>query len=359
MNSRPKTKGLIVKSDAYAHPFALLPRIHSITQNKIPMRLNSNVLALLAASSLFLASCKKETPEPAPPPVQQESGESSTDNRDVQSEDDVVMGDINTVIMDNSRFSGRVSGAQGAASATLCGLSVDTAGAAGGSLTLNFDGTTCNNRTRTGAIKVAIQGYSTGMRWKNAGCVLRVEFVDYKVTRASDQKSVKLNGVQYFTNVSGGGWWELLFVKTQTVLVTSVTGTDLKVTFDDGKIATYNIHRKVSYSLPNNILTCTAEGIGSNGSLQNLENYGTTRQGEAFTSQVNTPIVWNWTCGAFAPLGGDVNIQVAGKAFTLRCTFGTDAAGNPVTVGSNQCPYGWKLQWSVNGQNQSRIIGYK
>ena len=314
------------------------------------------IIMIAAATCLVFSTCKKEKEEPLP----QESGQASTDSRDAQGENDIAIGDINTVIMDDANLRGRVSGQSGSSSSgTICGMSVDTTGRSTGSLTLNFDGTTCNNRTRTGQIKLAIVDYSLGKRWKQAGCVLQVQFIGYKVTRASDQKSIELNGTQLITNESGGSWWEFLIIKTQTSLIHKSNGTNLKVKFTDGKEATYNINRRITYSLPNNILTCAAEGIGSSGSLSNLENFGTTRDGEAFTSQVNTPIVWNLTCGANAPIQGNINMQVAGKGFALQCTFGTDQTGNPVSVGSNQCPYGWKLSWTVNGKTQQKILGYK
>ncbi len=59
--------------------------------------------------------------------------------------------------------------------------------------------------------------------------------------------------------------------------------------------ASYNINRKFTYTYnPTTIvLTCVGEGIGiTSGSLSNLENFGTTRDGDLFTSQVTTPIVW-------------------------------------------------------------------
>src|SRR4051812_21440058 len=106
-----------------------------------------------------------------------------------------------------------------------------------------------------------------------------------------------LNGIQELTNVSGGTWWDLLIIKTQASLVHSVTGYSLSVTFNDGKTALYNINRKITYTIPGDVLTVKGEGMGTFAGMNNLENYGTTRDGDAFTSQVSTPIVWNLTCG--------------------------------------------------------------
>jgi hypothetical protein len=169
---------------------------------------------------------------------------------------------------------------------------------------------------------------------------------------------VQFDGTQLLTNVTGDGWWELLITKTKSSIATSVTGSNLNVLFEDGKTAVYNINRKFTYTFPNNILTCTGEGIGSSGGLNNLENYGTTRDGDAFTSEVSTPIVWNLTCGWWAPIQGKAIIKVDSKDFSLDCTFGVDATGNPVTVGLNQCPYGWKVEWSYKNKTSKKIFGY-
>lgn len=321
------------------------------------MRMNKMVLGLAVVcvtAGMALSSCKKKKDKSDAEKQVDESGQSSTDSRTAMGENDQAVNDINESIGNYTKLLGKGTGVTG----TPCGLTIDTTGMSSGSLTLNYTGVTCKNRTRTGTIKLAIVNYTAGARWKNAGTVIKVEFDNYKVTRASDGKFIILNGTQNLTNITGGSWWELLIVKTQTSVATSVTGTNLKCTFEDGKTATYNINRKFTYTFPGDVLTCTGEGIGTSGALNNLENYGTTRDGDAFTSQVNTPIVWNLTCGPWAPIQGVVNVKVATKTFDLKCTFGVDKNGSPTTVGANQCPYGWKLEWSANNKNNSKVFGY-
>lgn len=309
----------------------------------------------LVSSVILLQSCKKKEKET---PVADESGQSSEDNRNAQSENESAVNDINTFLQDDSGLRGKgteVSGTTG----TVCGMTVDTTGRYTGTVKLNFNGTTCNNRTRTGSIRLTVQNYNTGKRWRQQGCVIKVDYLSYKVTRASDGKYIQLDGTQYLTNETGGTWLELIILKTQNSLATTVTGTNLNVTFDDGKTASYNINRRFTYTYPNSILTFKGEGIGSSAGLSNLENYGTTRNGEAFTSQVTTPIVWNLTCGPWAPVQGELKISVAGKGFDLIARYSVDANGNAVTVGPNQCPYGWKLEWTANGKTGSKVFGYK
>lgn len=314
-------------------------------------------LALIVLSgSLLFTSCKKQKA------FKSEDGQTSEDNRTAQSENDNAINDVNQVISDNTLLHGKTSSPQTIASVlgTICGMTVDTNGMHLGTVKLNYNGTTCSNRTRTGSIRLTIRNYASGVRWKNVGAVLQVDYLAYKITRASDGKSVELNGSQDITNNTGGTWYDLFFLG-QASLSHQVTGTNLNVTFADSKgtsTAVYNIHRKFTYTRPSGILTCTGEGIGSSNGINNLENYGTTRDGDSFTSEVRTPIVWNWTCGWWAPIQGDVNIKVNDKYFDLKVLFGVDASGNAVTVGANQCPYGFKVEWTYKKKTNKKIFGY-
>ena len=314
---------------------------------------------LVLAGSLVFTSCKKKKA------FKEEDGQTSADNKSVQSENDAAVNEINTEAGNNTLLHGRsssaagVNGLQALLGITALSYSVDTNGAHLGTIKINYDGVTVvNNRKRTGSIKLTILNYATGKRWKQAGCVLQVDYLAYKVTRASDGKSVQLDGTQNITNETGGSWWELLFVKTQPSLATSITGSNLNVTFDDSKTAVYNINRRFTYTIPNNILTCTGEGIGNNGDLGSLENFGTTRDGDSFTSQVTTPIVWNWTCGPWAPVQGAVEIKVDSKDFALNVTFSVDRDGNTVSADANSCPYGWKVEWTHKNKTKKKVFGY-
>lgn len=316
-------------------------------------KLFGSFIIVVLTLTLALSGCKKQKA------FNEENGQTSEDARTAQGENDAAVSDVNDVISNTPNLHGRSSGTQNTNGilTNICGLITDTAGAYTGTIKLNYNGTVCNNRKREGSIRLTVQDYATGKRWKQAGCILKVEYLSYKVTRSSDGKSVELNGVQYITNISGGTWYELIFLN-QPTLSHSVTGLDLSVKFDGDKTATYNINRKFTYTFANSIISCIGNGIGSNNGLNNLENYGTTRNGDAFTSEVVTPVLWNTTCGAHAPVKGEVNIKVAGKDFTLNCLFGTDASGNSVDAGSNACPYGFKVQWTYKQKTKKKIFGY-
>ena len=319
-----------------------------------PMKTKNLVLAIsccVIATSLTFTSCKKKETK------QDESGQASTDSRQAISENDASINDINQTVSDYPLMHGRLASSAQTASTTICGLSVDTVGSYMGTIKLNYNGTVCNNRKREGSIRLTILNYASGQRWKMAGCVMKVEYLGYKVTRASDGVYIELNGTQNLTNISGGTWFDLLFLG-QPNLSSSVTGTNLNVNFSPSSMAVYNINRKFTYTWASNVLTCKGEGIGTSGGLNNLENYGTTRHGDAFTSQVTSPIIWNSTCGWGAPISGHLDIKVASLNYDLDCLFGVDNSGNAISVGSNQCPYGWKLTWTVNSTAQDKVIGY-
>lgn len=315
--------------------------------------------ALLMVGSMAFTSCKKKQA------FKDEDGQSSVDNRNVQQENDAAVSEINTEVGNVPNLHGRGASANGinalhsALGITATGYTVNLADTANGSITITYNGTVVNNRKREGSIKLTILDFANGKRWKQVGCVVQIEYINYKITRASDGKFIKLNGKQNLTNITGGTWWELLIIKTQTSLASSVTSVGgLNVTFEDGKTAVYNINRKFTYTLPGGILTCTGEGIGSAESLNSLENYGTTRDGDVFTSQVTTPIVWNWTCGWWAPTQGAVEIKVDSKEFSLNVTFAVDKDGNPVSVAANTCAYGWKVEWKHKNKTKKKIFGY-
>jgi len=323
----------------------------------------SKIIAALAVTALFcsitFSNCKKkDKSEPEDPAAvenaktaETDGGQTGTDNREVQGENDVAVNEINEIVSNSNRLAGRNS-VQGSVSGP-CGLDVDSLKIKQDTILLKYNGITCNNRTRTGVIRLS---WAPGTKWKVAGAKIKVDYLNYKVLRASDQRFYILNGSQMVTNLSGGTWLNLLAGQT---LVISVTGTNLNVTFTDGKTAVYNVNRKATYSAPNGIVTAKLEGIGTSGSAGSLENFGTTRNGDSFTSQVVTPIIWNATCGG-AVIQGDVAITNVTKNYSVSFLYGVDVNGNVQTVGQNQCPYGWKFTWpSASGGTNTHVFAYQ
>ncbi|MBS1635301.1 MAG: hypothetical protein JST26_05215 [Bacteroidetes bacterium] len=310
-------------------------------------------LLFLCSLALFIGvgSCKKNKL------FKKENGQASADNQAIQAQTDGAASDANTAIGNYTKLSGKMNQANGILSTNICGATIDTTGLYMGTVMINYNGTVCDNRKREGSIRLTIIDHALGKRWKDAGCVLKVDYLSYKVTRASDGKSLKFNGTHYVTNVNGGTWLNLV-LNTQPNLVHTIKGDGLSVEFEDGHTSTWNIHRQYTYTWNGSVLTCTGEGIGTYNGISSLENWGTTRDGDEFTSQVTTPVVWNTTCGAWAPITGEVVIKVDSKFFELKCNFGVDASGNSVTTAPNSCPYGWKVEWKYKNKTNHKIFGY-
>jgi hypothetical protein len=303
------------------------------------------VLALTSA----LSSCKKNQE------FKNETGSVTDDNKNIQAEMDGAVDDANKAVSDNASLGGRVGSMPSVLAFTPCGFSIDTTQKSQGVLIFNFDGSTvCNYRIRSGSIKVTLLDYLNGKRWRDVGAVLKLDFTGYKIKRTSDNKSLTFDGSSTVTNVEGGNWVTLFFALSPK-LVHKVETSNLKVTFDDGKTATCNLSRKFTYTWSNSILTAKGEGEGTYNGLNNLENWGISKEGDNYTSQVIDPIIWTSTCGANKPTSGKLDVQVQDKEFSFLATFGVDKAGNAVI---NTCPWGFKVEWKYKNKTGQKIYQY-
>jgi hypothetical protein len=310
------------------------------------------ILLFCTASVIFFAGCKKKRA------FKEETGQVTVDNMTTQCENDEAVKDINIVILEQYLLRGKSASPQAMMISTtsVCGVKLDTTGRPGGIITLNYTGADCYGRSRTGSIKVTLTAYPL-KKWKNAGCVIRVDFIGYKVTRTSDGRSVQLDGTEYMSNESGGTWFDLWFLG-QPSLVYTLTGENIKATFNGGSNMLYNINRKATYTYSGDITTCKVEGMGSSDGRSGLGSWGQDREGAKFTAQITQPVIWKTQCGAMAPLAGEVVIKVEGKDFDMKCKLGTDKDGTPLGVDAASCPYGYEMSWSYKKRTNTRIFSY-
>jgi hypothetical protein len=307
---------------------------------------------LCIALFFFISSCKKKRA------FNEEDAQSTVDNRMAQGENDEALKDVEIAIMEQYLLRGRGTGSpDSTTSSSLCGVAVDTTQILNGIVRLNYNGVACYGKKRTGTIQVTIQGYPL-KKWKHAGCVVKVDFLAYQVTRISDGKKIQLDGTQNITNISGDTWFELWYLNTRT-LVHTVTGNNLKLTYDGSSsdVAIMNVNRRATYTFLDNVTTCKIEGLGVYDGKSNLGSWGQTRDGAQYTCEVVTPVVWKTACGAVAPVSGEVSINIDGKEYELKCLYGVDKEGNSVS-NENECPYGWKVSWSRKKKTNTRIFGY-
>jgi hypothetical protein len=302
--------------------------------------------ALMIAGAIFTVSCKKNKD------FKNETGQVSEDNSRVQAELDAAMNDANMVLSSNSGMKSSLINNLG----EVCGATIDSSQVSAGILILNFDGVSnCYGRTREGQIVLTLENFTTGTRWVDVNATIKVDFVNYKITSVQTTSiNLTLNGMKKIKNISGGNVVRLV-LGFQNSLIHEVRGSDIIATFESGATAVYNISRKFTHTYTSNIYTVKGEGIGTQNGLSDVEKWGTTRDGNTFTSQVTQPVIWNNTCGAHKPISGILDIKVSERDFSLIATFGVDQAGSVVTSG---CPWGFKVEWERNGRSGSRLKQY-
>ncbi len=203
-------------------------------------------------------------------------------------------------------------------------------------ITIVYNGATCDlRRTRTGTIVIS---FAQGFRWKEANSVLSVQFINFKVTRNADRKSVVINGTRTLTNVSGGLLKDLA---TTDSIVHKIDDTNMSVTFDNDKQRNWETHFKRVFKYNSGIV------ISTTGSVT-----GTNRFGNAFTTTITEPLVLSQSCD-FNLVSGQV--QHSGPKVTSTVTFGLDSSGNPVS----NCPVilYYKAVWTGPNGTSLTYIG--
>ena len=319
--------------------------------------------AVTIVGALLLNSCKKEesstttsggnTTSPASSATQTQK---ANDDSQVESYSNSAFDDANTALGKHSSMNGKKEGID-----DVCGATVDTSQLSSKIIFLNFDGTTlCGNGTikRAGQIKLQL---TSGTHWKDVGAVLTVTFNDYKVTKVSDEKWVKFNGASTVKNTSGGTPLGMLI--TGDTLVHQVRMNNMTVTFDDNKTATWSgaWRRDLSGAMQGLIyvITVSIEGDTTLNSVEHTESWGTTRDGDPFTTTLFPAVVFNTVCWNKA-ISGVKAITVTNSTigvFALTITCGVNSDGTTCTSG---CPYGLKLNWTdLQSTAQQLVIAYQ
>jgi hypothetical protein len=316
------------------------------------MKAAAKSLTVLISLSLILgtiSSCKKKDKEEAEPELDSQTKQFNDDANNYKSESDEVSDDINNFIKDVPAV-GRVSGT---ASSPMCGVTVDSSQLAQKILIFNFDGITpCSSpsRTRAGQIKVQL---TTGVHWSDAGSVLTETFINFKVTRLSDNRSVTINGVKKITNVNGNDW--LGFLAGTAKLKYRERALNVQVKFDNSQVATWNSAHthEWGYTPSNQRIEFKADGDTSLNGFNTVSAWGVNRFGQAFTTNYTSPWSSNSYCGFWRPVSGGLVHHVNNSDFTL--TLGVDQNGNPSTL---NCAYGFKITWTTGNSNGSAVFSY-
>lgn len=303
------------------------------------MKTNRTMKFILVAATIGLTftACKKNedaTPITADDMLQQ--SQSAADQTRMENESNSSMDEVSSIV----DGIGQVKSMQ-----TIgCNVIVDSSAAATGLITLTFNGTNCDaTRSRTGVITVQLpynNNTQTVTRWHEVGCTLTLTYINFAVTRLSDNKTFTFNGTHSVTNVNGG---RLAEITSGSPIVHKVRA-NMQLTFDDGTSRTWSAARVRTFTLSNNVLSTSVVGDTAVSGYSSVAEWGINRAGENFACSITTPVVVNLagsTC-LNKPLSG---VRVHHRlVHEITVTYGVDANGNAVTNGD--CPYGFKANWT-------------
>jgi hypothetical protein len=325
-------------------------------------------LAICLLSCISIYSCQKSNS------ASQDSSSTNLsttadDQQQVSNESDIISNDANTALNGQSDFSGSTS-----STASLSGnTEVNSTDAVTGLsslvnvhqlicdatitydtsnnqrvITIVYDGTNCwGNRTRSGKVIITLP---LGQHWKDAGATVNIVIDELKITRLRDGKSIVINGNKTITNVSGGLLKDLATLETITH---TITGT-MSIDFDNGTTRAWNVSKQRVFTY-NNGIVITTTGTYSDGTYNDIAEWGLNRLGESFKSLISEPKVIRQDCD-FRLVSGQ-NTVITDKG-TSVITYGLDMNGNPTG-----CPgsgtYYYKLVWTgVNGKTYTVIRPY-
>lgn len=305
-------------------------------------------ISMLALGLVVLfTACKKEEDDQLQLDAQTE--QHNKDANYYRGEADQADNDINNTLRDIPAF-GKTAGIQ---SDPLCGCTVDSSQLNQKILFFNFDGVTpcfSPSRTRSGQIKVQL---ISGNFWSDVNAVLSIQFIDYKVTRLSDNRSVKFNGFKTLQNVNGNDWLGFLF--GSKALKYRERAFNINVEFDNGQAATWNSARTTewTYAPATQRISFKANGDTIVNGHANTDSWGANRFGTNFVINYNAPWNSNTYCGLWRPVSGEAVNHINNNEYIL--TLGVDQQGNASTL---NCAYGYKVSWVIDGKSGSKVFSY-
>ncbi len=309
-------------------------------------------LVTISLLAITLQSCKKDEKDTE---LDSNFRQFNEDSQFMKSEVDQADNDINNALSEIPTF-GKLSSEAGVLSSPLCGATIDSSQIAQKILFFNFDGVTpcfSPSRTREGQIKVQL---TSGNYWSDVNAVLTVTYINFKVVRLYDNKSITLNGVKTLKNINGNDW--IGFVTGSATLKYQARAFNVNVLFNNGATASWNIARLTQWTYtpsgPNSPrINFTANGDTTLNGFNAVDSWGLNRFGQNFTTYYTVPLVSNTYCGLWRPNAGSLTHNVSNSNFEL--VMGVDQSGNPTPYA---CAYGYKVTWSVNGNTHVKILSY-
>ncbi|MFC2176374.1 hypothetical protein ACFLR1_05335 [Bacteroidota bacterium] len=280
-------------------------------------------------------------------------GQHSTDSNIHKSELDQIDKDISETF-NELEGAGKTNDNNQSFSSSPCGVTVDKSKLDQKIIVFTFDGkTSCFTPSRIRSGKIIVELVS-GNRWQDAGAVLKQTFVNFKITRLSDDRKIEFNGIKTLENVNGHKWFQF-FAGTTEFLYKS-RANEMKITLDDSQNATWSHARKVSWSFVNGstpYVEFSAQGDTTINGYDNVDSWGVNRYGKNFTTFYTQPLTSNTNCGLWRFKSGQLIHAVDKKKYTL--TLGVDENGAPSNA---SCPYGYEVTWEVGNKIESKVFSY-
>jgi hypothetical protein len=231
-----------------------------------------------------------------------------------------------------------------------CNATVDSVAAVNDTIVIHitYNGLNCSGtRNRTGVIEIRKR---VGTHWAQPGATVIYKYINFTVTRVSNNKSVTLNGSKTFVNVNGGHRWQVGTILTS--YVERISGL-MQASFDNGTSRSWNVARQVTYTGTPGQYTLTIDGFGSAGNYSSLVVWGINRQGEVFYSQIIQSIVCKQAC-QWDPCSGIKIHQIPADNKSATLTFGYDDNNQPIT--GDDCPTRYRVDWQRNNNSGTSYL---
>jgi hypothetical protein len=314
----------------------------------------------LCCFSLIATSCKKNTSNnDATVDESTQARVHSDDATTVSTETESVDDDVNNTVASSARFCG-LGNVFGIGNHLPYDADTSNPGNTANRIIITYNGTTIGCRKRTGTVTIDLLN---APKWVEAGAILKYTFTNFKVENVCTNRSVRINGERYVTNVNGGNLVRLkagLVPMLKHKIRTGVIG--LEATFTDSsgsKTAVWNVARltTITYATNNNSYYLDAAGDTTIANKPATESWGTTRFGNPYQTVFTAPVKANTFCRLWKPTAGVVTHSVGN--YNALVEFGLNASGNP--VGPNDCATHYRVTWTLaNGTNSTpKLIEYK
>jgi hypothetical protein len=311
---------------------------------------------IICCFSLVAISCKKSTNNDSIVDESTQARVQSDDASMVQQESESADDDVSNTMSSSARFCG-LGNVFNSGGNLPADIDTSNPGSTAKRIIITYNGTTIGCRKRTGTITIDLLN---APKWVEPGATLKYTFTNFKVENVCTNRSVRINGERYVTNVFGGNLYRLKTGLVQMLRHKIRTGSiGFEATFTDSsgsKTAVWNVARLTTINATGNNYFFNAAGDTTINNKPATESWGTTRFGNAYQTVFNTPVRSNTFCKIWRPTSGFVTHTVGNINATVE--FGLNANGN--SVGPNDCASFYRITWTLpNGTSSNTLLMYK